>query len=77
MPHDLAISLLVRLKEDAWLKAIPVVILASPGSRLDVSECYALGAAGCMVKSNVRDELLEKLKAFSLYWRLNRLPALR
>lgn len=46
MSIDAALSLLVKLKADEWLKAIPVVVPASADNGPGFSECDALGAAG-------------------------------
>lgn len=70
-----AADMLKTLKADPVSSLIPVVVLAQTNSAEEVSDCYALGAAGYMLKSDDPDVLLEKIKAVCSYWAISRLPA--
>jgi CheY-like chemotaxis protein len=50
MPRLGGIEVLRRLKGDARLTRIPVIVLTTTDDPVEVDRCYALGAAACIVK---------------------------
>jgi DNA-binding NarL/FixJ family response regulator len=69
-------AFLEALKADAALALIPVVILAESNEEPEVSAGFALGAAGCLIKSADPERLREDLAALCSYWALSELPRL-
>jgi two-component system response regulator len=57
-----------RLKDDAQLSNIPVVILSTSTAEEDITEGYGLGAASYMVKPNDFSTLVDMMKCFNKYW---------
>ncbi len=74
MPAASAFDMLKTLKKDAISSIIPIIVLADTNKAKDVSDCYALGAAGYMLKSDDFEALLEKIRAVCSYWAMSRLP---
>ncbi len=50
MPRLGGIEVLRRLKGDAKLTRIPVIVLTTTDDPVEVDRCYALGASACIVK---------------------------
>lgn len=59
---------LKRLKSDALLSKIPVVILSTSAEREDITEGYGLGASSYMVKPTDFSSLVNMMKQFNEYW---------
>jgi two-component system response regulator len=57
-----------QLKEDAFLKRIPVVIFSTSNNEEDITQGYELGASSYMVKPNNFDTLVEMMETFGHYW---------
>jgi two-component system response regulator len=57
-----------QLKEDAFLKRIPVVIFSTSNNEEDINQGYELGASSYMVKPNNFDTLVEMMETFGHYW---------
>lgn len=74
MPGAGALDALRTLKADPVSSLIPVVVMAEANRDADVSNCYALGAAGYVLKSGDFDVFVEKIKAVCSYWAMSRLP---
>jgi two-component system, OmpR family, alkaline phosphatase synthesis response regulator PhoP len=56
-------EVLARLKEDPATKDIPVVMFTADIKRVKVAEFQELGAADCIYKPFLPDELLAKVRA--------------
>lgn len=61
-------EVLSRIKEDAGLKTIPVIILTTSIDPVDVEECYRLGASTYIQKPVSFDGLTEAIRTMQSYW---------
>jgi len=75
MPKMNGIEFMRIVKADEALRRIPVVVLTTSNSEQDISNSFALGAAGYMVKSVDYKKFMEIIKTIDLYWTLSKLPA--
>jgi CheY-like chemotaxis protein len=75
MPKMDGAEFLKIVKADKALKKIPVVILSTSNSDMDVTESFDLGAAGYMVKSVDYEKFVETIRAIDQYWTLSKLPS--
>ena len=75
MPKVDGIEVLRRLKSDAVLQSLPVVVMTSSNEQRDVVESYRLGANSYIVKPVEFEAFLETVAKIGLYWVLtNRVP---
>jgi len=58
------------------LKAIPVVVLTSSTSRMDMNGSYSNSAAGYIEKPMDPEEYLDIVRVLDQYWSLNHLPTI-
>lgn len=75
MPKMNGTEFLKIVKTDKELKKIPVVVLTTSNSDVDVTESFELGAAGYMVKSVDYEKFVETIRAIDQYWTLSKLPS--
>ena len=61
-------EILARIKRDAFLKSVPVVIFSTSSSPKDIAFCYEQGANGYMVKPMSFTQFEKKLLLFIEYW---------
>jgi two-component system, cell cycle response regulator len=61
MPVMDGVTMLTKLKEDAQLKAIPVVMLTAESGRENVLQIAKLGVRDYLVKPFKEDQLIEKV----------------
>lgn len=59
---------LIRLRADARLAAIPVVVFTTSDDQTDLASCYANGANGYVVKPGTYDELVHCTGDICRYW---------
>jgi CheY-like chemotaxis protein len=59
---------LIRLRTDARLASIPVVIFTTSDDQTDLLSCYANGANGYVVKPGTYDELIHCTGDICRYW---------
>jgi CheY-like chemotaxis protein len=59
---------LIRLRADARLAAIPVVVLTTSDDQTDLASCYANGANGYVVKPGTYEELVHCTGDICRYW---------
>ena len=76
MPKMDGAEFLKTVKADKALKKIPVVILTTSNSDMDVIESFDLGAAGYMIKTSEYEGLLETIKTIAQYWSLCERPVI-
>lgn len=57
-----------RVKADNALSAIPVVVVTTSDSEVDIRECYELQAAGYIQKAAMPAEFNEILRKLVRYW---------
>jgi CheY-like chemotaxis protein len=75
MPQMDGIEVLTRLKSDAKLKSIPVVMLSSSREEPDLKKCYELGVNAYVVKPVVFKDFIEAVRNIGVFWALlNELP---
>ena len=68
-------DVLKKVKADADLRSIPVVILTTSDSEKDVRECYLYGANSYMTKSASWDQFFKELENFkNFFLQTARLP---
>lgn len=75
LPKVDGLEVLRRIKGDAELRSIPVVMLTTSEEDHEVTESYKTGANSFVSKPVRFSEFVEKIKALKLYWVVtNRLP---
>jgi CheY-like chemotaxis protein len=68
LPRLDGFQVLERIKGDAALRAVPVVMLTSSGLESDLARSYGLGANAYVVKPVSFPEFTSALKALGLFW---------
>ncbi|EAT11678.1 response regulator [Bermanella marisrubri] len=68
IPKDDGIDILMRLKNNATLKLIPVLVLTTSSSPLDIEDCYNLGVHSYFVKPMSLQETKELVSVIYEYW---------
>lgn len=61
-------ELLEKIKQDPFLKSIPVVILTSSQNIKDIEDCYKLGANAYVVKPINFDQFFETIGMLGKFW---------
>lgn len=74
MPKMDGFSVLEKIKADAQLRQIPIIMLTSTDDQVEVNRCYALGASTYVVKPVQYEEFQERVKALGLFLEIVRLP---
>ncbi|MHC4113960.1 MAG: response regulator [Planctomycetota bacterium] len=75
MPKMNGFEFLRVAKRDGRLKKIPIVVLTTSKAQENIAECFALGAAGYVVKPVNYEKFVEALRTLDSYWTLSRIPA--
>jgi len=70
MPKVNGLEVLKKIKEDARMRSIPVVILTSSKESPDIQKCYSLGANSYIVKPVYFEGFAEAFKSLGFYWLL-------
>jgi CheY-like chemotaxis protein len=68
MPKMDGIQVLKRLKSDALMRLIPVVIITSSREDRDLEECYRLGVNAYVVKPVRFTDFVEAVKRIGAFW---------
>jgi CheY-like chemotaxis protein len=75
MPRKDGIEVLREIRNDEWLKTIPVVILTSSREQEDLINSFKLGVNAYVVKPVNFKEFTDAVKQIGLFWAvLNELP---
>jgi two-component system response regulator len=75
LPKIDGIEVLRRVRADAGLRSIPVVVLTSSQEERDISECYKLGVNSYVVKPVEFDKFYRAVGDLATYWLiLNKSP---
>jgi CheY-like chemotaxis protein len=61
-------TVLSKLKQDALLHSIPVIIFSTSSNERDIAECYQLGANSYLTKPIEYAALEEKIRVTIQYW---------
>lgn len=68
MPGMDGFQVLQRIREDAALRKIPVVVWTTSSNEKDVEACYTLGANAYMQKPAIFTDLIESVRRLKEYW---------
>jgi CheY-like chemotaxis protein len=68
MPKMDGLEVLKRMRADAKLRAVPVVILTSSREERDIVEGYKLGVNAYVVKPVGFDDFVDAVKNLGLFW---------
>lgn len=68
MPKIDGLEVLKRIKEDAFTKMIPVVMLTSSREHPDIEKAYAMGANSYIVKPVDIDGFMKSITEMGMYW---------
>ena len=74
LPKVNGLEVLQRMKEDAHIRMIPVVVLTSSREDRDITECYRLGVNSYIVKPVNFEQFTEAVRQLGLYWLLMNEP---
>ena len=75
LPKVDGIEVMRRVRGDARLKAIPIVVLTSSHEERDIAECYKLGVNSYVVKPVEFDKFYQTVADLGAYWlTLNKSP---
>jgi CheY-like chemotaxis protein len=75
MPRMNGVELLQFLKADPNWRSIPVIILTTSNQELDRRRCFALSAAGYIVKPLGYAAVVNVVKTICAYWMLSEFPS--
>jgi len=67
-------DVLSRLRADAELGSVPVVILSTSADQMDVARCYALGANAFVTKPMGLEEYRDMISALARFWLTTAVP---
>jgi CheY-like chemotaxis protein len=70
MPKMDGLEVLRKIKSDAELKTLPVVVLTSSRESSDLDECYRLGVNAYVVKPVKFSEFVDAVKELGMFWAL-------
>ncbi len=76
MPIMNGFEFLDAIKRDDRFRAIPVIVLTSSTSKVDMNDSYKNSVAGYIEKPLDPEEYSEIIKILDQYWTLNYLPTL-
>ncbi len=68
IPKYSGIEVLEKIKKDENLKYIPIIMLTTSNTKLDLTRCYDLGVNAYMVKPIDFERFLNMIKSFYNFW---------
>ena len=74
LPRVDGIEVLERIKADARLHSLPVIMLTSTDNQAEIDRCYAMGASGYVAKPVNIASLGEKLERLGMFLEIVELP---
>ena len=75
LPHKHGLEVLQWIRASAPDPIVPVVVLTSSTSDLEMREAYRFGANSCLSKPSRPEELIELVRVLKVYWfDYNRVP---
>jgi CheY-like chemotaxis protein len=77
LPKKDGMEVLMEVKNDPFLKRMPVMILTSSGADRDVNMAYELGANSYLRKAESLDGIYDMMRSIEYYWmNLSALPTI-
>src|SRR5262249_18362853 len=70
LPKLSGLDVLRRIRADARMRFVPVVVLTTSNEERDIVESYQLGASSYVRKPVVFESFLDAIKLLGLYWLL-------
>jgi CheY-like chemotaxis protein len=61
-------TVLAEIKQDATLRALPVVVVSTSDNPADIAQCYSTGCSGYLVKALAYERLAMALQTLCVYW---------
>jgi len=74
LPRVDGIEVLERIKQDAHLRPLPVIMLTSTDTQAEIDRCYRAGASGYVAKPVNIGALGEKLSRLGMFLEIVELP---
>lgn len=74
LPRVDGIEVLARIKADARLRSLPVIMLTSTDNQAEIDRCYDVGASGYVAKPVNIASLGEKLERLGMFLEIVELP---
>lgn len=74
LPELDGFAVLAKLRQDARLRSLPVVVLTASRAEADIAQAYALGARAFVSKPLPEQELRETIGTLALFWAVNNEP---
>lgn len=68
MPGMDGFQVLQRIRQDASIRQIPVVIWTTSSNEKDIDTCYHMGANAYMQKPVTLDDVMEAIRHIKEYW---------
>jgi CheY-like chemotaxis protein len=68
MPGMDGFQVLERIRRDAAVRQIPVVVWTTSSNKKDIDTCYQLGTNAYMQKPVIFDDLVESVRRLRQYW---------
>ena len=65
------LKFLRKIKKDANLKHIPIIILTKSKNKKEIKEFYNIGISGCILKPIKEEDYIEKIETILQYWDIN------
>lgn len=74
LPDMSGVDILARLKADAALKTIPVVVLTTTDDKAEINRCYELGCSVYITKPVSYESFAEAIRRLGLFIQVVRAP---
>lgn len=68
MPGMDGLETLSAIRQDPWLKTIPVVMLTAAGEAQHLARCYASGANAYVVKPTTGERFAQAIESVGAFW---------
>lgn len=76
MPKSDGVAVLKRVKEDAELRKMPVIILTTTDDPKEIEHCHELGCSNYITKPVVYETFLEVIRNLGLFLTIVQIPTL-
>jgi CheY-like chemotaxis protein len=68
LPTGSGRELLTEIKDDPFLKPIPVIVFTNSDQEEGLTRAYDLGANSCILKPSTAEEIVDVMKSVGEYW---------